>query len=139
MTLRRDLEAGGPPIRFDPEALRRAVINVIDNACQAMTHGHDDTGTEGNGRLLVTTRVADGRIEIEIADTGPGIPEDALAKVLEPLYSTKPFGTGLGLPTVQRIMEDHGGGLEVDSEEGRGTRVTLWLPKLEVSTEARTE
>ena len=75
------------------------------------------------------------RVEIEFADNGPGIPEESLARVLEPLYSTKSFGTGLGLPTVQRIMEDHGGGLKIDSKEGQGTRVTLWLARDEETME----
>ena len=61
-------------------------------------------------------------------DTGPGIPEDVLPRITEPLFSTKSFGTGLGLPTVQRILEEHGGGVEIDSEPGHGTRVRLWLP-----------
>jgi signal transduction histidine kinase len=68
------------------------------------------------------------RLEITIADTGPGIPAEVLPQVLEPLFSTKSFGTGLGLPTVQQIIEAHGGGLEISSEENRGTTVVLWLP-----------
>jgi signal transduction histidine kinase len=68
------------------------------------------------------------RLEITIADTGPGIPAEVLPQVLEPLFSTKSFGTELGLPTVQQIIEAHGGGLEISSEENRGTTVVLWLP-----------
>lgn len=115
---------------FDPEELRRAVINVVDNACQAMTtSGPGDGGSDGTGQLTVETRATAERVEIDVTDSGPGIPKDSLTKVLEPLYSTKAFGTGLGLPTVHRIMAEHGGGLEIDSEEGRGTRVTLWLQR----------
>ena len=85
-----------------------------------------DAGTGGD--LTLSTRITDGRMEIAIADTGPGIPAEMLPQVLEPLFSTKSFGTGLGLPTVQQIMEAHGGGLEISSEEYRGTTVVLWLP-----------
>ncbi|MCK4867776.1 MAG: two-component sensor histidine kinase, partial [Alphaproteobacteria bacterium] len=67
-------------------------------------------------------------VEVSFADNGPGIPADALPLVLEPLFSTKAFGTGLGLPTVQRIVEEHGGSLRVDSTPGQGTQVTLRLP-----------
>ena len=123
------LQTGGATLRFDPDELRRAVINVVDSACQAMAGGNRTNGTAAAaGELTVTSRVNAGRVEIEITDTGPGIPENILPQVTEPLFSTKSFGTGLGLPTVQRIMGEHGGGLDISSEEGRGARVTLWWP-----------
>lgn len=136
ITLNTDLDAAGAAVTFDREQVRRAVINLVDNACQAMAidGDRDRTGDgagngAGNGKqLTVATRRPDGRIEIEVADTGPGIPEDDLTEVLEPLFTTKPFGTGLGLTIVQRIMERHRGGLEITSEKRRGTRVRLWLP-----------
>ncbi len=62
-----------------------------------------------------------------IEDRGPGIPPDVYGKIFEPLYSTKGFGVGLGLPVVKQIMEQHGGGIEIETEEGRGTSVCLWL------------
>ena len=80
----------------------------------------------------IPSRSADGArrgfVVLSVEDTGPGIPDDILPQVMEPLFSTKPFGTGLGLPTVKRIMEQHDGGVEVDSAPGSGTRVVLWLP-----------
>ncbi len=112
---------------LDPDRLRRAVINVYDNACQVML---EDTAA-GNSKALtltVATRQQDGRIEIAFADTGPGIAADVLARIFEPLFSTKSFGVGLGLPTIKQIMEQHGGGIEVDSEVGHGTCMMLWLP-----------
>ncbi len=132
IALNTDLDAEGAAVAFDREQVRRAVINLVDNACQAMAIDGDRDGT-GNGtgdgqRLTVATRRTDGGIEIEVADTGPGIPEGGLTKVLEPLFTTKPQGTGLGLAIVQRIMERHSGGLEITSERRRGTRVRLWLP-----------
>lgn len=128
ISVKTNLQTDGVAVRFDPEELRRAVINVIDNACQVMADGTGEKGATAGGELTVASRLNGERVEIEIMDTGPGIPEDILPQVLEPLFSTKSFGTGLGLPTVQRIMEEHGGGLEISSEEGRGTQVVLWLP-----------
>ncbi len=68
------------------------------------------------------------RLEIRVIDTGPGIPDDMLEKVFEPLFSSKSFGVGLGVPIVRDIMEKHGGGLEYKSKVGKGTTVILWLP-----------
>ena len=78
-------------------------------------------------RLAVATRSGE-RIEIEIADTGPGMSADVLTRVFEPLYSTRAFGTGLGLPTVKQIVERHGGEVTIDSTLGKGTSVVLSLP-----------
>ncbi|MCP4936068.1 MAG: two-component sensor histidine kinase, partial [bacterium] len=61
-------------------------------------------------------------------DTGPGIPDDLREKIFEPLLSTKSFGVGLGLAIVKDIMAEHGGGIEIESEPGKGTEVVLWLP-----------
>jgi signal transduction histidine kinase len=62
------------------------------------------------------------------SDTGIGIAEDDVDKIVEPLFSTRGFGVGLGLPTAKRVAEQHGGGLEIRSELGKGTMVTIWLP-----------
>lgn len=120
-----DLQTRGAVIPFDPETLRRAVINLVDNACQAMIGEPENKKTS---RLSVATRMDCGEAEIIVADNGPGIPANVLARVTEPLFSTKIFGTGFGLPTVQRIMDVHGGSLQIDSPSGQGTRITLRLP-----------
>jgi PAS domain S-box-containing protein len=135
ITVKTSLRAEGATVRFDPDELRRAIINVVGNACQAMTDGDGEDGATAGDELRIASRVDGERVEIEIADTGPGIPADILPRVLEPLFSTKSFGTGLGLPTVQRIMEQHGGGLEIGSGEDQGTRVVLWMPSSAESEE----
>jgi signal transduction histidine kinase len=124
----RELQDNGIEAQVDREELRRAVINVVDNACQAMAQGRTGDGQGAARELTVTVQAFESRTELGFADNGPGIPDDILPQVMEPLFSTKPFGTGLGLPTVKRIMEQHNGGVEVDSALGIGTRVVLWLP-----------
>jgi signal transduction histidine kinase len=123
--LSRDLAAPGVVAAFDPERLRRVIVNLVDNAAQSVPDG------ERNGRELeisVATRQNGASIEIAVSDTGPGIAPDILPRIFEPLYSTKTFGTGLGLPTVKQIVEQHGGEIELSSELGVGTRALVRLP-----------
>lgn len=128
VTLRSDFGMPDMTVPLDRDRFQRAIINVFDNACQAMTgEGRENTGSEEH-TLTVRTLEHDGRVEVVFEDTGPGIPPDVYEKIFEPLYSTKGFGVGLGLPVVKQIMEQHDGGIEIESEEGRGTRVCLWLP-----------
>jgi PAS domain S-box-containing protein len=122
MTMKRELGARGHRLSFDPERLRRVVINLIENAAQAMT----DPAQERT--ITVSTRASADGYELAIRDTGPGMPADVLAKVFEPLFSTKSFGTGLGLPTVRQIVEQHGGKVEIITNPGNGTRVVVRLP-----------
>jgi PAS domain S-box-containing protein len=118
----KELSAGAQ-IPLDREQLRRAMINVVENAVDAL----QDEGAAGN-KLTVSTRIAGERLEIQVSDTGCGIPADEMDKVFEPLFSTKSFGVGLGLPIVRNIMEQHGGGIEIQSGPGQGATVVLWLP-----------
>lgn len=130
ITLVRELTCG-LTVDIDPERMRRCIVNLIDNACEAMgigTAGEWDEGEREAGQLTVASRVAGGRLCIEVQDTGPGIADEVRDKILEPLFTTKSFGVGLGLPAVRDIMRQHAGGVEVESEPGRGTTVTLWLP-----------
>ncbi len=113
---------------IDRDRLERSVENVISNACDAMTGNGGDEEPADRHVLTVATRIRGGRLEIAICDTGPGIPPEQDDKIFEPLFSTKSFGVGLGLPIVRQIMEQHEGGIEIDSEPGRGTDVILWLP-----------
>ena len=114
-------------VMIDPEQLRRAVLNLLDNACDSMVDNNAEAQTSGH--VLTVSTVADNkRLEIIIQDTGSGISPDNLSKVEEPLFSTKSFGVGLGLPTVKQIMEKHHGGLEIANNADLGTIVRMWLP-----------
>lgn len=133
-----------PPVRADFGQLRQAVVNVLMNACEAMPEGGTlrvltrevgpSEGERGgplspSGKPEPPTRSA----EVVIADTGPGIPEDQLAKIFDPFFTTKEKGTGLGLSVVYGIVEKHGGKIVVDSRVGQGTTVTLRFPAVPAS------
>ncbi|MCK5059037.1 MAG: tetratricopeptide repeat protein, partial [Candidatus Aminicenantes bacterium] len=122
ITCIKELSAG-IEISFDRELLLRAFTNVVDNAIFAL----QDKKPPGN-RLTLSTLVVDHRLEIRVSDAGVGIPETILGKIFEPLFSTKTFGFGLGLPMVKNILEEHGGGVDIRSQAGRGTTAVLWLP-----------
>lgn len=128
VTLNRELNSG-VQVTVDDGRLHRVVINLLQNACQAMTADNDQTGDSPKRQLTVTTRENDDRVEIAVADTGPGMPQETLDKIFEPLFSTKAFGVGLGLTIVRQIMEQHGGGVGIASTDGVGTEVVLWLPR----------
>ncbi|HLP47293.1 MAG TPA: tetratricopeptide repeat protein [Candidatus Kapabacteria bacterium] len=115
----------GLEIPIDRERLLRALLNILDNAVDAL----QEKDAPGNRLTLSTNANAGaGRLEIRVTDTGPGIPAANLDKIFEPLFTTKRFGFGLGLAVVKNIMAEHGGGVDIGSTMGRGTTVTLWLP-----------
>jgi signal transduction histidine kinase len=133
IVLERALALPDEKVSLDPERFRRAVINVYENACQAMT-GNNETKPEPETgdtqrQLRVATRATGDRVEIVISDNGPGVSDEVLAQIFEPLFSTKNFGVGLGLPTVKHIVEQHGGDIEVETEVSRGTSFVLWIPR----------
>jgi signal transduction histidine kinase len=122
IVLERRLGAPGAFVPLDRGRVQRVIGNVIENAAQAI----EEAGS-AERRIIVTTRSSD-TARIMIEDTGPGMPPDVLAKAFEPLFSTKSFGTGLGLATVRQLVQQHGGTVRIDSEPGRGTRVEIALP-----------
>jgi two-component system, NtrC family, sensor histidine kinase PilS len=103
----------------DRQQLRQAVWNLCVNALQAMPDG---------GELRVSMTAAGARLIVRVADTGEGIPRGDLVHIFEPFFSTKPGGSGLGLALVYRIVQDHGGEVDVQSRPGVGTAFTLTLP-----------
>jgi PAS domain S-box-containing protein len=129
--VKKELSAG-KEILLDRERFRRCIVNLINNANEAMLaeDGTPQKEHEGQvvGQLTVETRIEHNRLRVRISDTGPGIPQDELEKIFEPLYSTKSTGIGLGLSITKQIVEQHGGGIEIKSEPGNGATVTLWLP-----------
>lgn len=126
--LRRHL-ASGAEIEFSPDALHQVVVNLVDNACQAMT---DERAPENGSPVLeVATGIEGNFAVLSISDTGPGVPAEARDRIFEPLYSTRSFGVGLGLPLVKKIVEQHDGRIEIDSPNGSGARFRLLLPLAE--------
>ena len=115
----RYLDPELPMVRLDRETMRSAVLNLLINAVQAM---------DGGGQLVVRTRAAGLGALLELIDTGPGMDAETLAKVFRAFYTTKQGGSGLGLPTARKIIEAHGGSIDIESVPGRGTKVTIWLP-----------
>ena len=115
----RYLDPELPMVRLDRETFRSAVLNLLLNAVQAM---------EAGGQLVVRTRAAGLGVLLELIDTGPGMDAETLAKVFRAFYTTKQGGSGLGLPTARKIVEAHGGTIDIESTSGRGTKVTIWLP-----------
>ena len=103
---------------------------MVDNAVQAM---EDSVGEK---RLTIVTEIRDDRCLVHVKDTGTGISPSLLDQVFEPLYSTKTYGVGLGMPIVDRIMKQLNGGVELKSQEGQGTELCLWLPFVQETPEA---
>jgi signal transduction histidine kinase len=125
-----NLQLRGCMAHVDPDRMQRAVINLITNCAEAMVDRHGplplmQSRTPG---IAVATKLTGRGIEISVEDNGPGILPEIMEKIREPLFTTKGFGTGLGIPAVEKIMELHGGGLDIDSIVGRGTRLTIWFP-----------
>ena len=123
IVLKRDLPAPGPEIAVDPDRFRRIIINLVDNAAQAIK-----TSSEKNGEITVSCGVHGNGSVICVEDNGPGIPEDVLPRIFEPLFTTKNLGAGLGLPTVKELVDQHGAELQIDTELGVGTTFRVVLP-----------
>jgi signal transduction histidine kinase len=113
-----------PPVQLDPEQLKEVIINIIINACEAMGQGgaiviHETSHIEGK-KFRSTV--------IRISDNGPGIPDAIQGKIMDPFFTTREEGTGLGLSIADRIVEEHGGRLDVESKEGSGSTFIITLP-----------
>ncbi len=108
------------PIAADPELLHRALSNLALNAMDAMPHG---------GLLTLRTRQDNGRVALEVADSGIGLTPEECERLFTPYYTSKAHGTGLGLAIVQSIVSDHGGRISVRSEPGQGTTFMIDLPR----------
>ena len=125
-----DLGLDGQMASIDSDQLRRVLVNLINNAAEAMVgKGNDviENPTEAP-KIEISTRLVDSNIEISVSDNGPGILPEHLDKIREPLFTTKSFGVGLGIPAVDKVLENHGGGLRIETEVGIGTKMTSWFP-----------
>jgi two-component system nitrogen regulation sensor histidine kinase NtrY len=121
--LRTELDPSVPPINLDPDHMKRALINLVDNAVAAIP----DEGEILIGTCFVPSA---GRVQLEIADTGKGFPPEDRDRLFLPYYSTKRPTGGLGLPIVRRIVLEHGGEIRVEENHPKGTRVIIDLPAL---------
>jgi PAS domain S-box-containing protein len=120
VVLEQKLESGLPAIRGNPPLLQQVLVDLLLNACTAMTDG---------GTLTISAaQVEAGWVEIGVQDTGCGIPREMLSHVFEPFFTTRPSGVGLGLPVSWSIIRQHGGTIQVESEMGKGTTFTIRLP-----------
>jgi PAS domain S-box-containing protein len=117
----REIEETLPTVHLMNDGIQQVFLNLVLNALDAMPQG-------GTLRVSVAADEQSGGVTVRIADTGVGIPADELEHLFEPFRSTKTDGLGLGLFICQNIVSQHGGRLEVDSEEGKGTEVRVWLP-----------
>ena len=117
--LEKNLASNLPKVDVDEKYMKQALINVIKNGMAAM---------QPEGTLTVSTREDEGFVHIDIRDTGIGMSDEQIAKIFEPYYTTKEFGSGLGLTVVYKVIKEHGGEITVNSKEGEGTTFTLSLP-----------
>ncbi len=119
ITLAVQTDPSVPPVEIDRSLLRQAVLNLIKNGIEALYQG---------GTLTITTRRLDRIVEIEVRDTGPGIPPEVGRRLFEQFFTTKPQGTGLGLSITRQIVEEHGGKIRWTSTPGAGATFTVALP-----------
>jgi signal transduction histidine kinase len=115
----RYLDPELPRVMLDREAFRQALLNLVINAKQAMPDG---------GQLVVRTAAQGETVAVYLIDTGVGMDQATMSRMFEEFFSTKPGGSGLGLPTTEKIIGAHGGQISVQSEVGRGTQFKILLP-----------
>ena len=122
VVVRKEMHSG-VEVFFDVELIRRVIINILTNSYQAFA-SYD----VGQKIVTLSTQVEEGMLSVAVADNGPGISEENLGRIFEPLFSTKGFGVGLGMAIVKNIIDDHHGDVKVTSVIGEGTTVLFRLP-----------
>ncbi len=143
ITVVKEFEPNLPPCHVDPDRIGQVFANLFTNACHAMPDGGaltvrsslktttlEEAAFQAGDRSGKRVRAGDKAIVVEVLDTGAGIPEENLTKLFEPFFSTKPTGkgAGLGLTVAKKILELHGGTIEIANRDGGGARVKLTLP-----------
>ncbi|WP_263356856.1 sensor histidine kinase [Acidicapsa ligni] len=128
ITIRQTLEPGLPPVMADPDAVKRALANLIDNAAEAMQ-------TSLLRVLTVTTALSEdgSSVEVAVSDTGHGLTDEIRERLFLPFYSTKQRGTGLGLSIAAKIAQEHHGSIRAETNAPKGARFLLCLPVMEGS------
>lgn len=119
IVVRDDLRPALPAVPLDRDLFKQALLNLLLNAQHAMKQG---------GELILRTRADKHHLLVEVIDTGVGMSPETMAKIFKPFFSTRSGGSGLGLPTTKKIIEAHGGHLQVESVLGKGTAFTVVLP-----------
>lgn len=117
--IKRFLESDLPSIKMESQTLQAALVNLVKNALEAMPDG---------GQLVARTRLTRLGVALDLIDTGCGMESETLIKMFDIFYTRKDDGTGLGLPTTKRIIEAHGGRINVQSDAGRGTQFSIDFP-----------
>jgi signal transduction histidine kinase len=128
VVLRADLPAAPARARFDPALLKQALLNLLINATQAMSGPPAAAGDAPTRELLVRIGVLPDELVIHVIDTGPGIPADKHAEIFRPYVTGRKGGSGLGLAVTRRIVEEHGGRIDLYSEPGKGSDFVIRLP-----------
>jgi two-component system, NtrC family, nitrogen regulation sensor histidine kinase NtrY len=135
--LEKSLAAELPPVLLDSEQVKRVLVNLIDNAAEALTTPSSLAGTQSDDdrRIIVSSReIADrDTVEVTVADTGPGIPPADRERIFAPYFSTRKRGTGLGLAIVSRIVAEHQGRIRVQENKPRGTKFIIEFPNAKVT------
>lgn len=129
LSLRSYLETKVPTVDVDPAQIRAVLLNLVRNAAQASKRG---------GEIMISLRGDGDRVIVRVTDTGEGMTPEVREQAFQPYFSTKKSGTGLGLPIVRRVIEQHGGTIDLASEVGKGTQFTIRLP-IEPATETTEE
>jgi len=124
----RQLQFGGQ-LAFDCNRFRQVLVNLLDNAIQAIDDPAWLKTAPREKSIIVRSEAMGPYFQLSVIDTGPGIPAPILARIFEPLFTTKSFGVGLGLPMVRQIVQQHGGSIDVTSDEGMGTTVVIRIPR----------
>ncbi len=119
INLYKEFEPDIPQVLADPTQMKQVFLNILMNAVESMPNG---------GNLTVKITTVNKSIKIDIIDTGKGMTKDALKNIFDPFYTTKSYGTGMGMVVSLKIIEDHGGNINVESEWGKGTTMSLSLP-----------
>jgi len=120
INIQTNFNSKGIKIRADSEKIKQALLNLLFNAAEAI----DKKG----GVINISVSENEGKSIIEIMDNGSGISSENINKIFDPLFTTKPYGTGLGLSIVNEIIAQHNGRIYIESQDGQGTRVIIYLP-----------